>query len=180
MLIYLHDYPNYTECIELLYSVRLPESVIDHSIFTCITALDIANRLKKRDFLINCNWIISGSLLHDIGRSQSHDINHGIIGTQILIDKGYSDNLSNICSVHLFAGLTANESKIFNLPIRDFLPITLEEKIITHSDNISKGEKKLSKSEMINRFTKYLDKNDPILIRAIKLYEFIESLLKVN
>ena len=171
---------DYATCIKLLIYHSTPYNVINHVIFTTQTALKISKRLKKHKFAINCDIILAGGMLHDLGRSRTHQLNHGIIGAQILRQKGFPDELARIAENHLFAGISAEEAIEFGLPSKDFIPTTLEEKIITYADNISKKNSLLTTKEVIIRFSKYLDLSHPIIIRVRDLHKEIEDLLACN
>jgi len=169
--------PDYATCIKLLIHHSTPFNVINHVIFTTQTALKISKRLKKKKISIDCDIILAGGMLHDLGRSRTHYLDHGIIGAQILRQKGFPDELARIAENHLFAGILAEEAKEFGLPSKDFIPSTLEEKIITYADNISKKGSLLSTKEVIDRFSKRLDLSHPIIIRVRNLHNEIEDLL---
>ncbi|MHA1942434.1 MAG: HDIG domain-containing metalloprotein, partial [Candidatus Hodarchaeales archaeon] len=148
--------PSYLECLKLLFSIRTPYTVISHSIFTTKTAMSITNTLKSKNYNLNCNLILAGAMLHDIGRSQSQKINHAVLGANILREKGFPDKLVKIVEKHIFAGISAEDSVEFNLPYQDYIPDTLEEKIVTYSDNISKKNNILSTIQVITRFSRFL------------------------
>jgi uncharacterized protein len=169
--------PNYTDCLKLLFKYSVPSNVISHLIFTTQTAIAISKQLKKRKFKIKCDLVLAGAMLHDIGRCRTHDIDHGIVGGQILRQQGYSEDLARIVENHLFAGIEKAEAMDLGLPPRDFLPETLEEKIIAYADNISKGGKFLTTEEVVDRYTKYLDRSHPVILRVRHLHNYIENLL---
>ncbi|UCG00482.1 MAG: HDIG domain-containing protein [Candidatus Heimdallarchaeota archaeon] len=171
------SFPNYFDCIQLLLDHSTPLSVISHLILTTQTALDVTKTLKKKGKSINCDLILAGALLHDIGRSKSHRLNHGIIGAQILQEEGFPEELSQIAEHHLFSGITKYEARDLGLPFQNYLPRTLEEKIITYADNISKRKPLLSIDEVIQRYSKYIDKSHPILKRVRVLHTEVETLL---
>ena len=137
----------------------------------------IADNLKSRNGRIDCDLILAGAMLHDIGRSKSHKIDHAIIGAEILREKGFSGALIKIVENHIFSGISADESVEFNLPYKNYIPNTLEEKVVTYSDNISKRNVILSTEQVINRFSRYLPLNHPIIIRTRKLHQEMEHLL---
>jgi uncharacterized protein len=169
--------PDYAKCLKLLIHHSTPFNVINHVIFTTQTTLKISKRLKKHNFSINCGIILAGGMLHDLGRSKTHKLDHGIIGAQILRQKGFPDELARIAENHLFAGILAEEAREFGLPSKDYIPSTLEEKIVTYADNISKKGSLLTTKEVIIRFSKYLDLSHPIIIRAQDLHNEIEDLI---
>ncbi len=171
------SFPDYVTCIRLLLSHSTPSNVISHSIQTTQTALKAAKKIKEQGKLIDCNFILVGSLLHDIGRCKSHRIDHGIIGAQLLRKEGLPEEVAKIAENHLFAGITKHEAVNLGLPFRNYLPVTLEEKIITYADNISKKEPLLTLDEVIDRYSKYLVRSHPILKRVRLLHAEIETLL---
>ncbi|MFX0208026.1 MAG: HD domain-containing protein [Candidatus Hodarchaeota archaeon] len=174
------SFPDYTKCIQLLLDYSAPPSVISHSILTAQTAVNATRILKNNNYSVNCDLILAGALLHDIGRCRSHHLDHGIIGAQILREEGLLEELAQIAENHLFGGLTKDEARKFGLPSRDYLPMTLEEKIITYADNISKKEPLLSIDEVIERYSKRLNKSHPILKRVRFLHTEIETLLATS
>jgi len=171
------SYPDYTKCIQLLLDYSTPPNVISHSILTAQTALNITEILKNKNLIINCDLIMAGALLHDIGRCQSHRLDHGIIGAKILREEDIAEELAQVAENHLFGGITKKEAKKLGLPFQDYLPKTLEEKIITYADNISKREPLLSIDEVIERYSTRLCNSHPILKRVRLLHTEIDTLL---
>ena len=123
--------PTPEECITLLKENGCSEAVIHH----CEAVRDIAVRMAlKTD--ADINLVEAGALLHDIGRSETHDILHGVKGAKIAKKLGLSDEIARIIERHIGAGLPADEAKKLGLPKKDFTPTTLEEKIVCHADNL--------------------------------------------
>ncbi len=170
-------FPNYITCIQLLLRYSTPSNVISHSIQTAQTALRVAKRIKAQKISINCDFILAGALLHDIGRCKSHRIDHGIIGARLIRKEGFPEEVAKIAENHLFAGITKHEAVNLGLPFQNYLPVTLEEKIITYADNVSKKEPILSIDEIIDRYSKHLIRSHPILKRVRRLHTEIEVLL---
>ena len=77
-----------------------------------------------------------GALLHDIGRALSHDITHGFKGANILRKEGLPENVALIVERHVLGGFTSSEALHLGLPPKDFLPTTLEEKIVCVADKL--------------------------------------------
>lgn len=171
------SFPDYVSCIRLLLRYSTPSNVISHSIQTAQTALRVAERIKAQNYLISCDFILAGALLHDIGRCKSHRIDHGIIGARLLRKENLPEEVARIAENHLFAGIAKHEAIKLGLPFQDYLPVTLEEKIITYADNVSKKEPLLSIDEVIDRYSKYLTQSHPILKRVRLLHLEIEVLL---
>ena len=92
--------------------------------------------------------VVNGAMLHDIGIRLCHApeifctgdepyIRHGLLGAELL--RAYDPALevyARICERHTGAGLTAENirNQSLPLPVRDFLPETMEEKLICLAD----------------------------------------------
>jgi uncharacterized protein len=64
------------------------------------------------------------------------------------------------------------------IPEEDFLPISLDEKIITYADNLIEGGKRTTGTEKIERLKKDYKINPKVIERMKKLALEIENLLK--
>jgi uncharacterized protein len=94
----------------------------------------------------------AGAMLHDIGIIMtkapgidchgSHPyIMHGVLGFELLKENGFHD-IAKIAERHTGAGLSSEEilQQKLPLPVRDMLPISIEEQIIAFADKFfSKG-----------------------------------------
>ncbi|WP_348635427.1 TIGR00295 family protein [Methanococcus voltae] len=156
-----------------ILSKNCPDNVICHCIAVSAYAYDFTKTLKDNHNL-DLNVIILGGLLHDIGRCKSHDIDHGIIGAGILKAMGLP-KLANIAETHIGAGITLEESKVLNLPIKNYIPITLEEKIIANVDNLIFGTKRVSIDEVVLKFKKR-DCSEDVIKRILNLYNELNKL----
>jgi uncharacterized protein len=87
---------------------------------------------KKRP--IDAAFLWSAALLHDIGRHITHDpLLHGIAGYELLSTLNYEKE-AYVCASHILFGLNAAEASQLGLPARDFMPRTIEEKLVTLVD----------------------------------------------
>lgn len=123
--------PSSEQCIKLLKNAGCSERVICHCKAVHEVAVKIANKTNA-----DLSLVKAGALLHDIGRSETHDIKHAIIGARIAKKLGLSKKIVHIIERHIGAGLTSSVAKSLGLPYRDFMPKTLEEKIVCHADNL--------------------------------------------
>jgi len=92
-----------------------------------------------------------GALLHDLGRSRTHDIRHAIEGASIGEELGLDPHIIYIIRNHIGAGITSEEAKAMGLPEVDHLPISTEEKIVAHADNLVMGDERVSLERCIQR-----------------------------
>ena len=176
----MQNIPTFKNCIQLLFEYSVPDRIISHLLFTTKTAISIAEQLKNKKIPIKCELVLAGALLHDIGRSQSHNIDHGIVGGKILKTHGFPLELVSIVEKHIYAGISAYEAKDLGLPSEDYIPRTYEEKIVAYADNISKTNELLSLEEVLVRFKRYLPDTHSILARVRELHREIETLLQDN
>lgn len=136
--------PSKDECIALLYECGCNDSVIAHCKAVSALAVKIANRCGGDVRLAE-----AGGLLHDLGRCKAHTIVHAVEGARIAREKGLPDALVNIIERHIGAGITRGEARTLGLPEKDYIPVTLEEKIVSHSDNLMAGVQRTGIKEAI-------------------------------
>ena len=117
--------------MELLKSVGCSKRVRLHFCTVRAVAEAVAERIPcDRDL------VFAGALLHDIGRSADHSIMHAYKGYRMLLDMGLPEELAEIVRKHTGAGLDQKDVEEFGLPPGDYIPATVEEKIVAHSDNL--------------------------------------------
>jgi uncharacterized protein len=137
-------------CIEIIEKFFTPKTLlynitVKHGMQVAEKALSIADRLAHlrpdRDF------IYESAMLHDIGivftntpKLGSYGNNpyivHGLLGRAMLEKIGLLRH-AMVCERHIGVGLTKEDihRQKLPLPLRDMIPVTLEEKIVCYSDN---------------------------------------------
>ena len=128
------------------YGDELLDLVWTHSLIVRDIALQLAKKLEEKKIKINTELVEIGVLIHDIGCYDCYEfvrknvkpyIQHGVVGTEILRKEGFGEEICKIASVHLGVGIT-KENIIQNklpLEVKDFVPETLEEKLVAYADN---------------------------------------------
>ena len=164
--------PSRDEAFDLLKKLKVPYQVRRHSLKVAEKALEIAYEIYKEG--VDLDLVEIGALLHDIGRSHTHGFKHAIIGGKILRERGYPSNLSRICETHILGGLDKEDAKYLNLPEIDYLPNSLEEKIICLADKLTAGTKEVTIEQ---RFQKWFNKygKTQILMKSKKRIEKIQE-----
>ncbi len=151
------------------------EVVANHSLAVLEKALNIIR--KKKLYQIDLDLVIAGCLLHDIGAfefmrnfhlKQNDYIKHGIIGGTIL-RKEKLNKIALIAERHIGAGISKEEiiENNFPLPKRNFLPITLEQKLVCYADKFHSKSGKKDNLESIRKEMKGYGKE--VFRRFIKL-----------
>ncbi|MFX0180231.1 MAG: HDIG domain-containing metalloprotein [Candidatus Hodarchaeota archaeon] len=164
--------PSREFAFDLLKKMKVPYHVRCHSLKVAEKALAIAEKITK--IKINFNLIEIGALLHDIGRSKAHGFKHALIGAKILREGGFPEELARICETHILGGLDKEDAKAVGLPERDFLPNSIEEKIICLADKHMAGTREVSIEQ---RFKKWFLKygKTKILLKSKKRIENIQK-----
>lgn len=124
--------PSDRECVEYLIDEGCKRRVIIH----CCTVRAVAEEMIDHIDGVDRDLVIAGALLHDIGRAVDHSIMHAYIGSQIVEDLGLAPELVEIVRKHTGAGLDELDVEELRLPPGDYMPRTLEEKIVAHADNL--------------------------------------------
>ena len=171
--------PSKTECLDLLHAAGCTPPIIAHSITVCELAKAIADSInRKNPNLVSLPHIEAGALLHDIGRSAFHSLHHACAGAAICRSHQIDERICNIALHHIGAGILASEAQEFGLPPVDYIPVSLEEKIVAHADNLVMGTRIIS----IRKRTKTEKKKGIPLVsirRMIELHHEIGGLCMI-
>jgi len=133
----------------MLRDAGCSKEVVEH----CKTVTGLALKIAKK-CNANTELVEAGALLHDIGRSRTHGVMHGVEGAEIGRKLGLPDEVVNIIERHLGGGIGREEAVKIGLPEKDYTPVTLEEKIICHADNLIAHNRKQTLSEAIEPYVK--------------------------
>ena len=158
--------PSYEQALEVLYECGCSEEIVKHVQAVSECGAQVAASCPSA----NVDLVRIGGLLHDIGRCRSHQINHGIVGAQILRRKNIDERIVHIAERHVGAGITADEAAGLGLPAGTYVPQTIEEKIVAAVDNLIEGSKRVSIDEAIVAFKREI-KDQSIIDRIRDLHE---------
>jgi len=139
--------PSDSRCIEYLEEAGCKRRVIIH----CCTVNAVAQEMISRIGGVDRDLVTAGALLHDIGRSVDHSIMHAYIGAQIAESYGLPQSLVDIIRKHTGAGLDAEDVEEMGLPPGDYMPRTLEEKIVAHADNMVSDNRVVDHLHSVNK-----------------------------
>ena len=122
----------------------LRQLLIRHSRDVADRALAVARRHPELN--LDISFLEEGAMLHDIGifmtdapsihcHGTDPYIRHGLDGAELMRREGLPRH-ARVCERHTGAGITRQqiESKQLPLPLQDFLPETMEEKVICYAD----------------------------------------------
>ena len=145
-----------------------PEEVIKHCQVVEKRALTLARNFSLH---VDMDLIKNGALLHDVGRCQSNDIYHAIVGAKILEKMEFSPELTRIVERHIGAGIPPQEALELGLPPKDYTPQTLEEKIVAHADNLVHNQEEVGLNFVLKKWKKRLGAEHPSLNRLKRLHQ---------
>ncbi len=128
-------------------------------------ALEIAS--KHPELNLDAQFVAEAAMLHDIGIFKcnaprihchgSHEyIEHGYLGAELLRAEGLERH-ALVCERHTGVGLSLEmiQKKQLPLPLRNMLPVTLEEKLICYADKFY-SKTQLDEEHSLDRITIYL------------------------
>jgi uncharacterized protein len=168
------ELPSREQAIELLRKNNCPTKVINHCEEVAKLALEIASKLEKKGIKVDLKLVEAGALLHDIGRSKSHAVDHGVVGAKIAKLEGLPEAVVRIIKGHVGGGITAQEAERFGWPKDVYEPVTLEEKIVSYADKLIDKSKRVPIDLEIERLqVEHKDAAE----RVRKLHEEITCLL---
>ncbi len=167
--------PSREQAIELLRENHCSPIVIHHCELVAEIALEIADKLEKKDVKVDRELVEIGALLHDLGRSKSNGVDHGIIGASIALSANLAGPLINIIKRHVGGGITADEAGALGWPKEAYVPVTLEEKIVSYADKLIDQSKRVPIDLEIKKLQREHKNESAERIR--KLHEEITNLL---
>lgn len=179
------------EPMKIIEKYYMPDSkaymiLINHSKAVADKAISIAEK-----FSVNKKFIYEAAMIHDIGIIHTNTpklhcygsypyIAHGYLGRQIIENEGLFDH-ALVCERHTGVGITKEEiiKNQLPLPIRDMIPLTLEEKIIAYADKFfSKEPNGLVRirniDEIISDLSRYGDEKVEIFLEWLSIFENIK------
>ncbi|VVB54911.1 Ribonuclease Y [uncultured archaeon] len=161
------------DALLLLKTNNVPEDVVTHSKKVAELAKETAEQIKSRGHRVDVEFVETAALLHDIGRGVTHGITHGLEGGRMLSSyPRYARAVEN----HLGAGLTKKEAAELGLPRRDFIPRTIEEKIVAWADKHVSGGRIVAENKLVRK----LPLGHPASLRALALDEEVNELAGVD
>ncbi|WP_340818583.1 TIGR00295 family protein [Methanolobus sp. WCC4] len=154
------------DALDILGSSGCSEKVIAHCVAVADLALEMALKLRSSGRDVDVALVEAGALLHDLGRARTHDITHAIAGVEVAEQNGIDQAIIEIIKRHIGAGITREDAKELGLPDDDYMPVTIEQMIVAHADNLVKGTKRITLEE---RILKMQENNlDPESIERVK------------
>jgi uncharacterized protein len=136
----------------------------------------MGSKLKNRGFDVDLQLVEIGALLHDIGRAKIHSVHHAIAGSEMAKKSGLPSSVISIIRRHVGGGIIKKEAEELGWPRdEDYVPVTLEEKLVSYADNLVQGSKRVSISVVVEELK--MELKPEAAERVTKLHEEISMLL---
>jgi uncharacterized protein (TIGR00295 family) len=146
--------PNARQALALHKKYRSNERTVAHCQACARISKLLSEAVARRGSVVNQEAVEAGALLHDIGRSQTPLVNHGYVGAQILEKEGVDAAVVEIVKRHVGAGISAEEATVLGFPPGDYIPKTLEQKVVCFADKMLDGDRARPFEEEVRRFVK--------------------------
>lgn len=167
--------PTTEQALRFLRENGCRENVIRHVEAVSALAVEIAQACKAKGYDVDVRLVEVGALLHDIGRAKTHSVHHAVIGAEIARSLGLPEPVISIIKRHVGGGITAAEARKLGWPRDIYMPITLEEKIVSYADKLIEGSRRVPIEVTIEELSRELP--DTAVQRLWKLHEEMLSLV---
>ncbi len=172
----MRKYPTKKETLLFLKRVGCNKKVMEHCIIVSEYAVEIAKACKNK-ITIDMRLIEIGALMHDVGRAITNDIRHAILGATLVRAAGYSEDLANLVERHIGAGIPIREARKVKLPVKSYMPQSIEEKIVSYADKLVRGKRRTTVNEAIEEISQKLGSKHPAVKRFKNLHKEISRLM---
>lgn len=163
--------PTRRQALQFLKKSGCRGNVIRHCEAVAQLATEIAEACQENGVDVDVELVQIGALLHDIGRSKTHSVHHAIIGADIAKSLGLPEPVISIIKRHVGGGITAKEARKLGWPRDVYTPQTLEEKIVSYSDKLIEGSRRVPIEKTLHAFSQELPRS--AVERVQRLHEEI-------
>ncbi len=143
--------PSREQALKLLHENHCSARVIKHCKAVAELAVETAKACQKKGVKVDVELVEIGALLHDVGRSKTHSVNHVVEGAEIAKTAGLPEPVVAIIKRHVGGGITASEAKELGWPKGNYFPMTLEEKIVSYADKLIETSERVPIEFTINK-----------------------------
>ncbi len=145
--------PSEREALKLLNQAGCAQDVVNHCKAVADLAVEIAEACNRKSKKVDVRLVRIGALLHDIGRARTHTVDHGLLGAYLAEDLNLSPSVVSIIERHVGSGITSEEAEKLGWPVKDYVPDTLEEKIVAYADKLIAGSRRVTFAVALERFS---------------------------
>jgi uncharacterized protein len=143
--------PSREQALKLLHENHCPPKVLAHCKAVAKLSVETAQACQKKGLKVDVNLVEAGALLHDLGRSKTHSVDHVVAGAEIARAEGLPNSVIAIIERHVGGGITAAEAREMGWPKGNYVPVTLEEKIVSYADKLVETSERVPIELTVNR-----------------------------
>ena len=165
--------PTRAEALDILSAAGCSKRVIDHSKAVSKFSVKLAKAFQARGVDVDLQLVEIGGLLHDIGRSKTHTVDHGSIGGEVARSLGLPQSIVRVIERHVGGGIPKDEARQLGWLAKDYLPETWEEKIVCYADKRIEGLRIVSIEQAIRPYVASLGEKHRAIGRIMKLHDEI-------
>jgi uncharacterized protein len=162
--------------LEIISKYYKPQSkayniLVAHSCLVAEKALKVAQNHKE--YFADLKFIEEAALIHDIGIFKTNSpefycfgehpyLCHGYLGSELLTEEGYADH-ALVCERHIGVGITLDEiiTNKLPLPLRDYIPVSVEEQIICFADKFFSKSGDIMRKKTVDEIRKSVKRFGP-------------------
>ena len=169
--------PTKAEALDILVKAGCSKRVIDHCKAVARFSVRVAKAFQEKEADIDIQLVEISGLLHDIGRSRTHTVDHGLIGSEIARSLALPQSVVKAIERHVGGGIPKEEAKRLGWPVKSYLPLTWEEKIVCYADKRVEGLRIVPINHALRSYVARLGPNHPAIDRIKKLHEEIIAMV---
>lgn len=170
--------PSRAEALDILAKAGCSKKVIEHCKAVSKFSVRIGRTFVRRGIDVDLGLVEIGGLLHDVGRSKTHSVDHGPVGGEIARSLGLPQSILHIIERHVGGGIPSDEARRLGWMAKDYLPETWEEKIVCYADKRVEGLRVVSIEQALRTYIVNLGEEHPAIGRIRKLHEEIVAVVE--
>lgn len=151
--------------------------MVGHCVRVTEVALRLAEVFRERGIEVDLELVEAGTLLHDLGRSKTHGIRHGVEGGRLARGMGLPERLVRVIERHIGAGIPLEEAEGLGFPRGSYVPEAVEEKIVAYADKLIEGCREVDFGVTVGKMAEELGGDHPALGRLWALHDEIVGVL---
>jgi uncharacterized protein (TIGR00295 family) len=146
--------PDEGQALELHRQHGSNRVIIEHCRTVAAVAEALAAGIESRGVKVDVRVVRAGAWLHDIGRNRTQTVRHGVEGAEMIERDGVDRAVVDVVRKHVGAGISPEEAKNLGFPDFDYIPRTVEERIVCFADKLVDSNRVRPFASEVQRFVK--------------------------